>query len=248
MTSDATPAEGGLDRVAAWEDRTAWPLFAGAVAFFATLTWVWVDGPPRPPLLYVAAGALSVLWAWFLVDYLLRLRLAHGSRREFVRTRIFDLASLLLPVLRPFLILVFIWRLPLFRHGSPRLQRIRYILTTVLFAFMFVYTSSYAVWQVERKAPGATIVNFGDALWWGFTTITTVGYGEYTPVTVLGRVLAVGLMIGGIVIIGVVTATLISGLNERIRAAAHVPQDEQRQRNPPRVDADRSLPVQSKEP
>ncbi|WP_460802305.1 potassium channel family protein [Microbacterium sp. GXF6406] len=54
--------------------------------------------------------------------------------------------------------------------------------------------------------------------------MTTVGYGDYSPVTALGRVLAVGLMVGGMVIIGVVTATLISDLNERIRAAAHVPE------------------------
>lgn len=205
----------------------AWPLFAGAILFLAALTWIWVDEPPGPPLLYVALGSLTLLWAWFLADYLIRLGLARGARREFVRTRAFDLASLLLPFLRPFLILVFIWRLPVFRHGSPRLQRIRYVLIAVLFAFMFVYTSSYGVWQVERKAPDATIVSFGDALWWGFTTITTVGYGEYSPVTVPGRVLAVGLMIGGIVIIGVVTATLISDLNDRIRAAAHVPQLEE---------------------
>ncbi len=89
-----------------------------------------------------------------------------------MRTRAFDLATLLLPFLRPYLILVFIWHLPVFHHGKPRLQRIRYVVTTVLFAFKFVYTSSYGVWRAERHAPGATIVNFGDALWWGFTTIT----------------------------------------------------------------------------
>ena len=223
MTSETPPAPRGLARVSVWEERTAWPLFAGSIVFLGTLTWVWVDEPPGQPLLSLALGTLSLLWAWFLVDYLIRLVLARGSRREFVRTRAFDLASVLLPFLRPYLILVFIWRLPIFYYGKPRLQRIRYVVTTVLFAFMFVYTSSYGVWRAERHAPGATIVDFGDALWWGFTTITTVGYGDYAPVTVLGRVLAVGLMIGGIVIIGVVTATLISDLTDRIRAAAHMP-------------------------
>lgn len=65
-------------------------------------------------------------------------------------------------------------------------------------------------------------MNFGDAIWWGFTTIATVGYGDFAPVTVPGRILAVGLMAGGVVVIGVVVATLISDLNERIRTAAHI--------------------------
>lgn len=222
----------GLDRVLAWEDRTAWPLFAGSIVFLGVLTWIWVDDGLTSSQLAAGVGILSILWVWFLIDYLIRLGLARRARARFVRTRAFDLASLLLPFLRPFLILVFIWRLPVFRHGGPALQRLRYVVTTVLFAFMFVYTSSYGVWVLERNAPGASIVNFGDALWWGFTTITTVGYGEYAPVTILGRLLAVGLMIGGIVIIGVVTATLISDLNERIRTAAHLSQSEKRESDP----------------
>jgi len=215
-------ASRGLDRVRAWEDRTAWLLFGGSIVFLATLTWLWVAEVSSGPAFALGVSILSALWTWFLVDYLIRLWLARGDRLKFLRTRLPDLASVVLPVLRPFVILVYIWRLPIFRHGGPRLQRRRYVVTTVMFAFMFVYTASYGVWMVERHAHGATIVNFGDALWWGFTTISTVGYGEFAPVTVPGRILAVGLMIGGIVIIGVVTATLLSDLNERIRAAAHI--------------------------
>lgn len=215
-------APNGLDRVRAWEDRTAWPLFGGSIIFLAALTWLWVAEVSSGPAFAMGVSTLSALWTWFLVDYLIRLWLARGDRLKFLRTRLPDLASVVLPILRPFVILVYIWRLPVFRHGGPRLQRRRYVVTTVMFAFMFVYTASYGVWMVERHAHGASIVNFGDALWWGFTTISTVGYGEFTPVTVPGRILAVGLMIGGIVIIGVVTATLISDLNERIRTAAHI--------------------------
>ena len=51
-----------------------------------------------------------------------------------------------------------------------------------------------------RRARGANIENFGDAVWWAFVTITTVGYGDFYPVTVGGRFAAVLLMCGGVAV------------------------------------------------
>jgi voltage-gated potassium channel len=67
---------------------------------------------------------------------------------------------------------------------------------------------SLAVLSVERDAPGGNIKNLGDAVWWSFTTMTTVGYGDHSPTTGLGRILAVGLMLSGIALLGVVTANI----------------------------------------
>ena len=58
------------------------------------------------------------------------------------------------------------------------------------------------------------IRHFGDALWWAITTVTTVGYGDITPVTPEGRLVAVVLMLAGIGVIGVFTATVASLLFE----------------------------------
>ena len=49
-------------------------------------------------------------------------------------------------------------------------------------------------------------------------TITTVGYGDLSPVTATGRLIAVGLMIGGIALLGIVTATLASWLVDKVSA------------------------------
>jgi len=81
-------------------------------------------------------------------------------------------------------------------------------------AVMFV--ASLAILQAERGRDGANIETFGDALWWSITTVTTVGYGDQYPVTVQGRLIAVALMLSGIALIGVITATFASWLIERV--------------------------------
>jgi voltage-gated potassium channel len=72
------------------------------------------------------------------------------------------------------------------------------------------------VFDKERYLHGATINSFGKALWWSITTVTTVGYGDVYPVTNTGRVIAVLLMIGGISLVGVVTAALASWIIDRV--------------------------------
>jgi voltage-gated potassium channel len=54
------------------------------------------------------------------------------------------------------------------------------------------------------------VVSFGDALWWALTTTTTVGYGDIYPTTTEGRLIAVLLMLTGIGVIGMFTATIAS--------------------------------------
>lgn len=218
-----------LSRVVRWEDRTTWPLFVGSLIMFGAVTLVWVDPHPSATVRAVSALVILLLWIWFIVDYLIRLALAGRDRGRFVRSRIFDLATLALPFLRPFLLLVYIWRLPAFRHGNATRQRLRYSLVTVLFAFLYVYVCSYLVWWAEKNAPKANIRDFEDAVWWGFTTISTVGYGDYAPVTGLGRIFAIGLMIGGVVILGFVTATVLSSLTDRIRTRVGHELEEDRQ-------------------
>jgi voltage-gated potassium channel len=62
--------------------------------------------------------------------------------------------------------------------------------------------------MAERGQPGSTINNVGDGFWWAITTLTTVGYGDIYPTTTEGRVIAVGLMISGICVLGVISATV----------------------------------------
>jgi voltage-gated potassium channel len=72
--------------------------------------------------------------------------------------------------------------------------------------------------DAERDAPESNIITSGDALWWAVTTIITVGYGDRYPTTTTGRLIAFGLMIAGIALLGVVTVTLASWIVERVSA------------------------------
>lgn len=83
------------------------------------------------------------------------------------------------------------------------------LVTVALMTFVLIVFSSVAVLSVE-KAPASNIRTAGDALWWSLATITTVGYGDVYPVTTLGRLVGAVVMISGIALFGVFTATVAS--------------------------------------
>ena len=82
---------------------------------------------------------------------------------------------------------------------------------------LVVFCAALAVLDAERAHPEANITSFADAVWWSMTTVTTVGYGNHYPLTGAGRAVAGILMLGGIALLGMVTASLASWLLERVR-------------------------------
>ena len=83
---------------------------------------------------------------------------------------------------------------------------------TILAAGMVLSVASVLVLQFESGAPDANIKTGGDAIWWGIVSLTTVGYGDFFPVTFLGRLTGVSLMVAGIGIIGALASILASML------------------------------------
>jgi voltage-gated potassium channel len=81
---------------------------------------------------------------------------------------------------------------------------------TVLLAIVVMSTASVLVLQFESRSPDSNIKTGGDALWWALVTITTVGYGDFFPVTTLGRLTGSFVMLSGVGIIGALASILAS--------------------------------------
>lgn len=94
-------------------------------------------------------------------------------------------------------------------------------------ATVLVLNGAVIVYLVERHAPGSNIHTLGNAFWWSFVTVTTVGYGDFYPVTAGGRVTACFIMGTGLLTLAVVTAQVASGFVAQGPSRARpVPQDE----------------------
>lgn len=79
------------------------------------------------------------------------------------------------------------------------------LLTTIFLLFFLVIFTSIFILRAEEGAAEATILSSGDAVWWSFVTLATVGYGDTVPVTAAGRVIGFVLMAGGITLLSIFT-------------------------------------------
>jgi voltage-gated potassium channel len=177
---------------------------------------------PDPRFKWVAAVDLIFVLI-FLADFLFGLVKAH-DRKAYWRNHWFELPGLVplyfeaFSLLRVAQVLRLTRVLRLVRAVSAwrRLRSVTFL--DVLFnrsqlGFMLllaagvVMAMATVVWMLERDTNPA-LSTFSDALWWAIVTATTVGYGDITPHTGLGRLFATVLMLMGIGLIGVVASTL----------------------------------------
>jgi voltage-gated potassium channel len=151
----------------------------------------------------------SVCWFVFAIDLLIGLWVS-PNKRNFLVKHPLEVASVFLPFLRPLRLMRVI------SFGGIALQKIamgKQFAITVKVGITAVFISYIAAVQItisERDVEGSNIKTFGDGLWWAITTVTTVGYGDRFPTTTEGRILAVMLMVVGISLVGVITASVAS--------------------------------------
>ena len=197
-----------------WEELTTWPLMLVAVAFLFAFAVPIVDRDLDADVQRVCSIVVVTTWWTFVADYVVRLLLA-GDRWRFVRQHVLDLVAVAIPALRPLLLLRVVAVMERALEHSLR-GRLTVYVTAV--TTMAIGVGSLAVLAAEEGEPRANISDLGTAAWWAITTVTTVGYGDHYPVTPQGRAVAALLMMCGIALLGVVTASLASYVVDRVNA------------------------------
>jgi len=146
-------------------------------------------------------------WSAFAIDLIYGF-LSASNKRQYLKHHPLEVAAVLLPFLRPLRLMRVI------SFGGLAIQRIAIgkqfaiTLKVALSAAFISYIAAIQITLSERTVEGSNIKTFSDGLWWAVTTVTTVGYGDRYPTTTEGRLLAVLLMVTGISLVGVITASV----------------------------------------
>lgn len=200
----------GEKNLAAWEERSSTPMFVASVlyllAFAAPIMSTRIQEPYDGYLNIIQ----MILWGLFAADYCIRLYLA-PRRLYFITHNLMNLAIVLLPA----------WRIVSFLAMIHLTTNRQYKRLSELAVKLFGYTAIFiimfalAIYSVESSEPGAMIRDLPTAYWWMFTTLATVGYGDVYPVTGIGRVIAVIVMLYGGGLVAVATGALASWIIEK---------------------------------
>lgn len=214
------------------------------VAILLSLPLIFVESlPDLSPTIKEALTILEyILTAFFTLEYIARVYCSPVKRRyifsffgiiDFLATFppyvfFFIPAARYLILFRTFrLIRVFrVFKLFSFiNEGYLLMESLRKSLKKILVYFIFVLILvtclGTLMYIIEQGQPGTNFTDVGTSIYWAIVTMTTVGYGDITPVTFLGRLLAAFIMLLGYTIIavptGIVSATIIDETQKRVR-------------------------------
>ncbi len=201
-----------------WERATEYPLLGFGIAFLLAYALPIIDPEIPEPWTTLFLVVQLVAWIAFALDLTVRIVLSE-NKWAFIRAHPIDIAAVILPVLRPLQALRALSVIFLSARGLHRILRNRVLTYVVIAALGFWLIAGLAVTQAERGQPGSNIHDVWVGWWWAFVTMATVGYGDTYPVTVEGRLVAVGLVITGITLVGTVTAYIAAWFTAQTRAA-----------------------------
>jgi voltage-gated potassium channel len=208
-TQEVRDADDPSTRLASYVAKTQTPLDLLALA---TLWIVLVPPGDWGSAHHASAVALAVrigLSVVYGIDMTIRVVLAQ-RHWHYLRINLLGVVVVVFPPVR----VIFSLRLirSIFRRGN--LERF------LLAASVLVLNGAIVVYFFERHAKGSNIHTLGQSVWWAVTTVSTVGYGDYYPVTGGGQVMASMIMAIGILTLAVVTAQVASSFVDSARVEA----------------------------
>ena len=148
---------------------------------------------------------MAIAWAGFALDLAITWAL-DANPKTFARRHALGILAVVVPAFRAFMVFYIFVRLA---RGRRRLQS-RVQLYALYLTILVVTFGAALVLSVERPYPGSNIHTYPEAVWWAAVTVTTVGYGDYVPVSAVGRLIATLMLINGVIVISVITATIAS--------------------------------------
>ncbi len=201
--------------------KPGYDLFIIVVTVLSIVNWVFMVIPPsissetRELLIFMEPIFTVIL----LLDFGLRLRLAKGARWQYMNRgggwldligslpygrvlRLFRLWTVLTSFQR------YGWSNTLRWFVAHRAQGTLFMV--LAFLTVILECGGLLVLHFEAGVPGSNIGTGGEALWWGVVTITTVGYGDYFPVTPGGQIVATVMIVSGVALISIFTAWVAS--------------------------------------
>lgn len=175
-----------------------------------------------------------IIGTLFIIDYLVRLALS-ADKRTFLKSNIFDLIAIIpfnsaLRIFRSFKLfklLKFAKLFKMLRFAAVLSRAYKNFLSffntngfkyVVFFSIFVVLSGGVFISYIENRS-------LSDGIWWAFVTATTVGYGDISPTTDIGRIIAAVLMLVGIGLIGSLTSTITSFFMNKPNNSNNVNQD-----------------------
>ena len=170
----------------------------------------------------------GIIYVFFVFEYFFRLIIAK-DKRNFIKANIFDLIAIIpfssaFRVFRTFKFArllkftkfaKFAKSLKLLALAGRLFNKAKRFLNTNGFKYMLMLSFAMIV-------TGGVLISFAegmslsDGIWWAFVTATTVGYGDISPASIFGRIIACILMICGIGLIGSLTSTITSFFMKKV--------------------------------
>lgn len=178
-------------------------MFVLSLAFLVGFIMV-IDPGSNDQYLHMGQVLMFIGWLGFLIDYVISLLLA-PNRHHYVRHHLVAAVAIIVP---PLHILLMGKVLKTMTSGAKRKFGSRVRMYALYLTTLTMVLAALAVSFFERQDPASNIKSFGEALWWTSETVSTVGYGDYYPITFMGRVVAIVLFVNGIALVSAVTATV----------------------------------------
>ncbi len=203
------PVSESPDRLRKIERRTELPLMLASFALMPIITglYFWDLSPVETRIYTVLEFAI---WALFAIIFIIKLAIA-PSKLSYLRRNWPEALLVLIPVLRPLRIIAAIMFVV---RDVSRWRHLVTFETLIAYGIGIVLLAATIVTTAEQNAVGANIQSFPDALYWSLVTVSTVGYGDHYPVTVVGKFTAVALMFFGIGIFAGIVAAIVSAFSD----------------------------------